>query len=85
MEPFWEALGAQAPPKNHQKWFKTLKKSVLGSVWDTSFFEGGFWEGFGRILGWFGEDFGRILGRFWKDFERVLGGIWKGFGRMLGG
>ena len=72
LEPFWEALGAQAPPKNHQKWLKTLKKSILGSVWDAFVFEGGFWEGWGEVLGGFWEDFGMVWGGFWEGFGRVL-------------
>ena len=64
---FWRPKGSQAPPKNHQKSSKTLQKWILGCVWDTSVFEGGFGEGFGRVLGWFWEDFGRILERFWED------------------
>ena len=71
---FWRPKGSQAPPKNHQKSSKTLQKSILGCVWDTSVFEGGFGEGLGRVLGW-----------FWDGFGRILEGFWRGFGRMLGG
>ena len=64
-------MGRQAPPKIHQKSSKTLQKSILRRVLDTSAFEGGFWKGFGRVLGGFGEDFGKVLGgflgRFWED------------------
>ena len=74
-------LGSPGASQKSPKIVKTLKKSVLGSVWGTSFFEGGFWEGFGRILGWFGEDFGRILG----GFERILKGFWVEFGKVLEG
>ena len=35
---------------------------------DASFFEGGFKEGFGKVLG----GFLRFLNRFWSDFEKVL-------------
>jgi len=70
LAPFWEALGAQAPPKIHQKSSKTLQKLILRRVLDTSAFEGGCWKGFGRVLDGFWEDFGRG---------------WEGFGRMLGG
>ena len=75
MAPFWEALGAQAPPKIYQKSSKTLQKSILSRVLDTSAFEGGFWKGFGRVLGALWEDFGRVLGgflgRFWEDVGRI--------------
>ena len=45
------AWGARAPPKNHQKWFKAPKKSILECVCDTYVFEGGFGEDFGWVLG----------------------------------
>ena len=68
-------FGAQALPKIHQKSSKTLQKSILSRVLDTSAFEGGFWKGFGRVLGAFWEDFGRVLGgflgRFWEDVGRI--------------
>ena len=35
---FWEAQGAQAPPKNREKSTKMLKKLILGRVWDTYVF-----------------------------------------------
>ena len=47
-----EALG---PPKS----FKITKKLILGRVLDASFFEGGFGEGFGRILVGFLMDLSR--------------------------
>ena len=71
LAPFWEVLEAQAPPKIHPKSSKTLQKSILRRVLDTSVFEGGFWKVFGRVLDGFWEDFGRVLGgflrRFWED------------------
>ena len=76
LAPFWEALEAQALPKNQEKSTKTLQKSILGCVLGTSVFEGGFWEGFGMVLGGFWHDFGRILGRFWKDFGKIFGTYW---------
>ena len=75
LEAFWDALGAQALPKNHQKWLKMLQKSILGRVWDTSLFESGFWEGFGKVLGGFWEDFGMVWGGFWENFGRALEGF----------
>ena len=75
MDSFWEALGTQAPPKIHQKSSKTLQKSILRRVLDTSAFEGEFWKGSGRVLGVFWEDFGRVLGEF-------LGRFWQDVGRM---
>ena len=35
---FWEAQGAQAPPKNREKSTKMLKKWILGRVWDAYVF-----------------------------------------------
>ena len=46
------------------------KKWILRRVLDASFFEGGFGEGFGRILEGFWKDFGRILEGFWEDFGK---------------
>ena len=54
---FWEVLGVPAPPKIHEKSSKIPKKWILGGVLDTSFVEGGFWKGYGRILGGFLVDF----------------------------
>ena len=69
LEPFWEALGAQAPPQKSPKVVQDVPKVDFG-------------ECLGRV---FWGDFGRNLGGLWKDFERLLGGIWKGLGRVLGG
>ena len=44
-------------------------------------FEGGFWEGLGRVLGGFWEGFGKILGGFWEGFGKVLDGFWEDFGK----
>ena len=43
--------------KIHQKAFKMTPKEILARVLDASFFEGGFGEGFGRVLGGFLVDF----------------------------
>ena len=73
MGPFWEALGAQGPPKKTIKIDQDAKKSILRCVLGTSVFEGGFWKGFGMVLKGFWHDFERILGRFWKDFGKIFG------------
>ena len=73
MARFWEAQGAQAPPKNREKSTKMLKKWILGRVWDAFLFEGGFWEGLGEVLGGFGEDFGMVLGGILEEIWEALG------------
>ena len=61
---FWEGLD---PPK--------IEKNRENSIFLRGSFEGGFWEGPGRVLGRFWEDFGRVLDRFWKDFLMIFFGF----------
>ena len=49
---------------------KKLKKIEKNRFFNTFIFEGGFWEGSGRVLGRFRKDFEWIFERFWED-------IWK--------
>ena len=68
---FWIILrgfGMSWPSKNHEKLSNTAKKWILGCVLDTSFFEGGFWEGLERLLG----GFKWILECLLVEFSRVL-------------
>ena len=48
-------------------------KNCKNRVFNAFLFEGGFWEGSGRVLGRFWEGFGRILNGFWKNFGKDLG------------
>ena len=61
LDRFWEALHRPKIEKNREN-FIFLRDS----------FEGGFWEGPGRVLGRFWEDFGRVLERFWMDFGKKI-------------
>ena len=63
-------LGGQKSSKNRKNRIKIEKNRFCYGLC----FEGGFWEGFGRVLGEFWESFGRILGGFLK----LLGWIWGG-------
>ena len=56
-----------------------LKKIIKNRFFIAFSFEGGFWEGSGRVLGGFWEGFGRILGGFWEGFGKVLDGFWEDF------
>ena len=51
---------------------KKLKKNGKNRFFNVLSFEGGFWEGSGRVLGEFWDGFGRILERFWSDFGWIL-------------
>jgi len=61
---FWEALDLPKIEKNREN-----------SIFWRGSFEGGFWEGPGRVLVRFWEDFGRVLDRFWKDFVMIFFGF----------
>ena len=47
---FGSILGGPGPSKNQENSPETTKRSIWGSVLDASLFEGGFGEGFERIL-----------------------------------
>ena len=49
-----------------------IEKNRENSIFWRGSFEGGFWEGSGRVLGRFWEDFERVLDRFWMDFGKIL-------------
>ena len=87
LDAFWEALGPQALCKIHQKSSKTLQKSILRRVLDTSAFEGGFSKGFGKVLGGSLEGFlagflERLWNHFWKFEPPIFGKkcVFDGFG-----
>jgi len=72
-------FGSILKPRALQKLEKIRKNRFL-TVFS---FEGGFWEGSGRVLGGFWEGLGRILGRFFgwilgRFWEEFFGRIWKG-------
>ena len=75
---FWLDLGR---PRALQKLKKIRKNRFLIAF----SFEGGFWEGLGRVLGGFWEGFGKILGGFWNDFGKDFVTIWVIFERFLEG
>ncbi len=55
-----------------------LQKLKKNQFFKACSFEGGFWEGSGRVLGQFWKDFGRFLEGFWEEFSKLFGWIWKG-------
>ena len=75
--PFWEALGAQGPPKKSIKIDQDAQKidfeMRFGHVCFWRWVLEGFWDGFGRNLAWFWKDFAKVLEGFWKDFWKILG------------
>ena len=66
---FWEARG---PPKIEKK-LKKSQKIAKNRFFNAFSFEGGFWEGSKRVLGWFWEVLGRFLDGFWGDFRENFG------------
>ena len=51
-----------------------MKKIEENRFFNTFIFEGGFWEGSGRVLGRFRKDFEWIFERFWEDIWKDLEG-----------